>query len=143
VFGFILRNMVLQLPQPRQQVSIALLAAAAEMPLDATGSGTQIISGTTLTFKLQPYPPLSTVTSTVILLAIAPDGKPATAAAPVLNVKGSGQDGEHDFPFAPLPGGAYSATGVFFPSPGLWRLRVDVYVGDDIPAMMLVTANVR
>ena len=141
--GFLLHNLAIQQAQQRPRVSIDLLMAAAEMPLDAAGGGTQIISGTTLTFKLQPYPPVSFVTSTVTLMAVAPDGKPATAASPVLYVTRPGEAGERQFLLAPLSGGAYSASGVFFPSSGTWRMRIDVNVGDDVPAMMLLTLNAK
>ena len=143
--AFFLHNLAIQQPQPQQRprVSIDLLMTAAEMPLDAAGGGTQIISGTTVTFKLQPYPPVSFVTSTVTLMAVAPDGKPATAASPVLYVTRPGEAGERQFLLESPSGGAYFASGVFFPSSGTWRLRIDVNVGDDVPAMMLLTLNAK
>ncbi len=126
---------------PTRIYNIDDLLAAGEMRFDANGAGTQIISGTILTLKLAPYPPRSAVTSTVTLVALMSDGTPAETANPTLMVAPSGQVASEEYPLKHRIGGVYDAAGVFFPTGGSWHMRVDVYVGDDIPSNMLMTVN--
>ena len=139
--AFVLRNLAAQQTGHQQIVSIYALADAAEMPLNANGSGTQIISGTTVTLKLQPYPALSAVASTVTLSMVSPDGHPVQSTTPQFIVRQTGIAAVRTFPLTQLPGGVYTASGVLFPAAGVWNLRIDINVGDQVPAMMLVNVN--
>ncbi|MCL4506404.1 MAG: hypothetical protein M1434_09095 [Chloroflexi bacterium] len=130
-------------PPPARVYSVDDLLSATEMRFDVDGVGTQIISGTILTLKLAPYPPRSAVTSTVTLVALTSDGKPAETANPTLTIAPSGQAASQTFPLAHQTGGIYEATGILFPTAGSWHMRVDVYLGDDIPSSMLMTVNAR
>ena len=124
---------------PTRVYNIDDLLAAGEMRFDANGTATQIISGTILTLKLAPYPPRSAVSSTLTLVALRQGGRPAGDANPRLTVAPAGQADPQTYAMSPRGSGVYQAAGVFFPSPAAWRLRVNVYVGDDIPASMLAT----
>ncbi|HEY3290923.1 MAG TPA: hypothetical protein VGK87_12400 [Anaerolineae bacterium] len=119
------------------------LVAAAEMPFDATGSGTQIISDTVLTLKVQPYPPRASQPATVTLAVVSPDGSAGTNAVPVLNLKDVNGSNARELSLQPQAGGVYSTHGILFPAAGIWRIRVDVNVGDDVPATMLATIAAR
>ena len=130
-------------PVPTRTVSVEDLLSGIEMRFDANGVGTQIINGTILTLKLEPYPPRSAVTNTVTLVALTSGGEPAEAVNPKLIVAPSGQTELRTFPLTYHSNGAYDAAGEFFPTAGSWHMRVDVYVGDDIPASMLTTINAR
>ena len=48
--------------------------ASLSLPLDAQGLGTQVIEGTSLTFRVQPYPPVARSPVTITLVAIGPGG---------------------------------------------------------------------
>ena len=134
-------------PAPRgnapRAVSFDELAAAMELPLDRSGAGTQIISNTMLTLKLQPYPAQAGVTSTLTLVALDPAGKPADYANPSLTVASIGRSDGREFAMPWQADGSYTATGILFPEPGAWRVRVDAYVGDDTPANMIVSVQAR
>lgn len=129
-------------PPPRQ-VTVDDLMAAVEMPLSPEGAGMQIISGTTLAFKLEPYPARASEQATVTLIAIAPDGHTPAEVAPVLWVAPPATVEMREFTMTLRPEGGYAASGVFFPQPGPWRLRVDVNVGDNVPTSMLTTIEAR
>jgi hypothetical protein len=124
-----------------QQVSFDALVAAEEMPLDANGTGTQIISGTILSLKLQPYPPRASVPVTLTLIAISPNGRNSTTVTPTLMIQSDNQPGIKEYALALQPDRTYTYHGVLFPDPGAWHLRLDVYVGDEIPANMLLTVK--
>jgi hypothetical protein len=130
-------------PPTPPQVSIDDLMAAALMPLDERGMGTQVISGTTLSFKLSPYPARATITSTVTLVAIASHGQTPALVTPTLYVAQASQPSTREFPMLLQDDGSYVAAGVLFPQPGPWRVRVDVYVGDATPANMLIAVEAR
>lgn len=139
--AFLLRTLSPRSAEPAQRVSLDALAAAAEMPFDKTGSGTQIISDTVLTLKLQPYPAQSSVPSTVTLAVVSPNGSAGMNAEPVLAVKNADGANAREYVMLPVAGGLYSASGNLFPTAGTWRIRVVVKVGDDVPAMMLATVS--
>jgi hypothetical protein len=129
--------------QAPQSVSVDALLAAAEMPLDANGVGTQIISGTTFTLRLAPYPARASQTATVTLVALAANGIPAVNVNPALTIAQTGRADVREFAMLALPDHSYQAAGVLFPQPGAWRVRVDVYVGDPTPANILLTVNTQ
>ncbi len=129
-------------PTPRP-VSFEALVAGMELPLDAGGSGTQIISNTTLSLRLQPYPARAGVTSTLTLVALDQAGKPAGYVNPSLRVADVGKSDGQEFTMPRQPDGSYVATGVLFPQPGSWRVRVDAYVGDDTPANIIMTVQAK
>lgn len=130
-------------PSALRKVSVDDLLSAAEMPLDATGSGTQIISGTTLTLQVQPYPPPASVVSTVTLVAITSDGKLFRAANPRLWVTLSSESEPREYPMLLRDEGSYSASGMLLPTRGQYRMRVDVYLGDPVPANMIFSVQAR
>ena len=128
-------------PAPaRRALSFDDLAAAAEMPLDTSGRGTQIISNTTLVLSLQPYPVSANVTSTLTLIAIEPGGQPARQANPTLYIAQVGRPAEAEYAFSPQADGSY-AVDFRYPAAGQYRVRVDVYVGDSTPASMLLSVS--
>jgi hypothetical protein len=129
-------------PTPRP-VSFEALVAGMEMPLDASGSGTQIISNTTLSLRLQPYPARAGVISTLTLVALDQAGKPAGYVTPDLMVADVGKSDGQEFTMPRQPDGSYTATGILFPQPGSWRVRVDAYVGDDTPANIIMTIQAK
>jgi hypothetical protein len=133
-------------PSPASRpITLAELAAAAEMPLDAHGQGSQIISGTTVLLMLQPYPARVGVTSTLTLVAVpaavptSSDGRPVTNTNPTLYVASIGKSDAREYAVPVQPDQSYTVSGIFFPNPGTYRVRVDVYVGDDTPANILLT----
>ena len=127
-------------PQPApQSVSVNDLLSAVEMRLDANGTGTQIISETILTLRLQPYPVRSSDITTVTLVALTSNGKFWPAANPTLWVTQSSAGEPRAYPMSARPEGSYSVAGKLLPSPGQYRMRVDVYLGDDMPANLIFT----
>ncbi len=136
--AFLLRYSQRPAPSPHL-VTVDDLAAAAEMPLNAQGQGTQIISNTTLVLTLQPYPARAGVTGTLSLVATSPDGRPATYVSPTLYIASVGRSGDREYPMPVQPDRSFAAAGVLFPTEASYRVRVGVYVGDDTPASILLT----
>ena len=130
-------------PPVQQQVSIDDLMAAGEMPMSEQGTGMQVINGTTLALKLDPYPARASVPATLTLVTIPSTGRAQAEGAPVLLVAPVAQVDAREFVMARQADQSYAAQGVFFPQPGRWRLRVDVNVGDDTPASMMTTVEVK
>ena len=69
--------------------------ASLSLPLDAQGLGTQVIEGTSLTIRVQPYPPIARAPVTVTLVAIGPNGGllqfvPAVSVSALNQVAGPG-----------------------------------------------------
>jgi hypothetical protein len=130
-------------PPQAQPVTIDDLMAAAFMPLDSGGLGTQVISGTTFYFRLSPYPPRSMAPATVILVAIGPDGRTPTAVTPTLYVAQPGEEAAREYVMPRLADQSYAIRSAFFPRPGPWRLRLDVHVGGAEPVNMLIAVEAR
>jgi hypothetical protein len=140
--AFLLRLSRTSAPAPRP-ITLADLAASAEMPLDARGQGSQIISGTTVLLSLQPYPARAGVPNSLTLVATSSDGRPVTNINPTLYVSSVGKSGGSEYAVPTQPDQSYVISGTFFPNPGTYRVRVDVYVGDDTPANILLTVVAR
>jgi hypothetical protein len=133
----------LRAPAPPRAVSFDALAKGMEMPLDASGAGTQIISNTTLMLRIEPYPVRAGVTSSLTLVALDPAGKPAAYVAPDVQVADAGRSDGLTFPMPRQADGSYVAMGVLFPSAGDWRVRVNASVGDEMPANIILTVPAK
>ncbi len=152
IASIILANLayVRQQAQPRASINDEyfreVIGASAEMPLSATGSGTQMISGTTVCLQIQPFPVVASngAITTMTLSVVTPDGHPALSASPELTFHARTPT-EHDrtYTFTQLPGGVYRISGVFFTAPGQSHMRIDVNIGDAIPAPMIFTVDTK
>ncbi len=116
--------------------------ASLSLPLDAQGLGTQVIEGTSLTFRVQPYPPIARAPVTVTLVAIGPNGGllqfvPAVSVSALNQVAGPGA------PMRRLPSGGYEYGGILFPTPGLWRITVDAPLVSDAALTIPIDVDVR
>ena len=116
--------------------------ASLSLPLDAQGLGTQVIEGTSLTFRVQPYPPMARAPVTVTLVAIGPNGGlvefvPAVSVSALNQVAGPGA------PMRRLPSGGYEYGGILCPAPGLWRITVDAPLVSDAALTIPIDVDVR
>jgi hypothetical protein len=126
-----------------RSISYEAFVAGMEMPLDANGAGTQVMSNITLSFRLQPYPARAGVTTTLVLVAMDQAGKLVGDVAPSLRVADAGESDGQEYSMPRQQDGSYVATGMFFPQAGNWRIRVDAYMGDDIPANIITSVQAK
>ncbi|MEO6063669.1 MAG: hypothetical protein ABIQ99_17190 [Thermoflexales bacterium] len=124
------------------QAPLVVPLANMSLTLDAQGLGTQVIEGTSLTFRVQPYPPVARAPVTIALVAIGPDGglvqfAPAVAVSALNQVPGPGA------PMRRLPSGGYEYAGILFPTPGLWRITVDAPILADSALTIPIDVTVR
>lgn len=118
-------------------------AASAPILLNANGVGTQVISGTALTLKLEPFPVLPNQPATITLVALSIQSRTLAVISPTLGVAAEGSTDLFSHPMARRADGAYVATGVLFPRVGLWRARI-VFSLDDTPDFVtLLSINIR
>ena len=116
--------------------------ASLSLPLDAQGLGTQVIEGTSLTFRVQPSPPLARAPVTITLVAIGPNGGllqfvPAVSVSALNQVAGPGA------PMRRLPSGGYEYGGILFSTPGLWRITVDAPLVSDAALTIPIDVDVQ
>jgi hypothetical protein len=116
--------------------------ASLSLPLDAQGLGTQVIEGNSLTFRVQPYPPVSRAPVTITLVAIGSNGglaqfTPAVSVSALNQVAGPGA------PMRRLPSGGYEYSGVLFSTPGQWRITVDAPILSDAAVTIPIDVDVR
>ena len=116
--------------------------ASLSLPLDAQGLGTQVSEGTSLTIRVQPYPPIARAPVTVTLVAIGPNGGllqfvPAVSVSALNQVAGPGA------PMRRLSSGGYEHAGILFPAPGRWRITVDAPLVADAGLTIPIDVDVR
>ncbi|MBK8837083.1 MAG: hypothetical protein IPO29_20415 [Anaerolineae bacterium] len=68
----VLTRWMASVPQP---VPLDVPLASLSLPLDGQGLGSQVIEGNSLTFRVQPYPPVSGAPVTITLVAIRSNGE--------------------------------------------------------------------
>lgn len=107
------------------------------VPLSADGVGTQIIEPAELSIRLDPYPPRASAPATLTLVALDRKTRDLMVITPTLSVAEPAQVDGVAYPMVRQSSGAYIASGVFFPKPGLWRLRVSIDFGVMEPYRML------
>jgi hypothetical protein len=102
--------------------------------------GYQGIAGLQLTYRLSPYPPRAGQPAELTLIAFDPAAGAARAVTPTLEIAPEARVDGATFPFEPQPGGAYVAGGVFFPEPGVWRMRVPLrlFADENYTTVMLL-----
>ncbi len=116
--------------------------ASLSLPLDAQGLGTQVIEGTSLTFRVQPYPPVARAPVTITLVAIGPNGG-LVQFAPAVSVSALNQVAGPGAPMRRLSSGGYEYGGDLFPAPGLWRITVDAPILADAAVTIPIDVTVR
>ena len=112
------------------------------LPLDEQGLGAQVIEGTSLTFRVQPYPPVSRAPVTISLVAIGPDGS-LVKFSPSVAVSAPNKVPDPGAPMRRLPSGGYEYSGVLFPAPGAWRMTVDAPFLSDSAVTIPIDVTVR
>ncbi len=113
------------------------------VPLNADGVGAQIIEPATLSIRLNPYPPRAAAPATVTLVALDRKTGRAMTITPTLSIAEPTQVEGRDYPMAPQGNGAYVVSGVFFPKPGVWRLRAHIDFGAAEPYRMLALVEAK
>jgi hypothetical protein len=126
-------------PQP---APLDVPLASLSLPLDGQGLGTQIIEGNSLTFRLQPYPPVARAPVTLTLVAIRPNGALAQFA-PAVSVSALNQVPGPGAPMRQLPSGGYEYSGLLFPNPGQWRITVDAPILADAAVTIPIDVDAR
>lgn len=131
-------------PESRAAIDlIGVQASSMALPLDATGAGMQVISGATLSVKLDPFPPRANAESTLTLVALDRQTQAVKVITPTLTVAELTQVNGVDYAMIRQNNGAYVARGRLFPASGEWRLRVRINLGagEDYSMLMLVDAR--
>lgn len=113
------------------------------VPLSADGVGAQVIEPATLSIRLDPYPPRAGALATVTLVALDRKAGRVMTITPTLSIAEPTQVEGRDYPMAPQGNGAYVVSGVFFPRPGPWRLRVHIDFGATEPYRMLALVEAK
>ncbi len=146
--GFILLlglAFALQLMQPPAQMILTQIPVdTSAMPLDQNGIGSQTISGTQIVVRLSPYPARPHVSSTLRLVVTAPTTTTLQTVTPTLFLASQAIDDSSrvaNLPMQREPDGSYLAQGNFFPTPGGWRLRIELMLDDDDPYSVIVLVN--
>lgn len=116
--------------------------ASLSLPLDAQGLGTQVIEGTSLTFRVQPYPPVARSPVTITLVAIGPGGV-LVQFAPAVSVSALNQVAGPGAPMRRLSSGGYEHAGILFPAPGRWRITVDAPLVADAGLTIPIDVDVQ
>ncbi|WP_169237941.1 hypothetical protein [Candidatus Roseilinea sp. NK_OTU-006] len=113
------------------------------VPLNADGVGAQVIELAALGIKLDPYPPRAGAPATVTLVALDRAAGRVMTITPTLSVAEPTDVEGRDYPMVPQGNGAYVASGVFFPRPGVWRLRAHIDFGVAEPYRMLALVEAQ
>lgn len=116
--------------------------ASLSLPLDAQGLGTQVIEGNSLTFRVEPFPPVSRAPVTITLVAIRPNGGLAQFS-PAVSVSAPNQVAGPGAPMRRLSTGGYEYSGVLFSAPGPWRITVDAPILADAAVTIPIDVMVR
>ena len=124
--------------QPPATATLQVPASNMALPLDASGTGTQIIPEAIFSVKLSPFPAQANVTSTLTLVALDPKTNavkvvtPTLEIAPLIEVEGATFAMQND------AAGSHTAGGIFFPQAGEYRLRIRIDLGTTEPYSMLI-----
>jgi hypothetical protein len=116
--------------------------ASLALPLDGQGLGTQVIEGNSLTFRVQPYPPIAGAPVTITLVAIRPNGALAQFA-PAVSVSTLAQVAGPGAPMRRLSSGGYEHAGILFPAAGKWRITIDAPILADAAVTIPIDVDVR
>jgi hypothetical protein len=129
--------------QLEQQQAERRNAGDIAMPLDASGTGSQTVDGVQITYRLAPYPARAGAASTLTVLALDLNSGQTRAITPTLDVAPLSTTASVTFSCQTDAGGAYSASGVFFPQGGDWRMRVrsQLLPNDSYVTVMVVNAG--
>lgn len=111
------------------------------LPLDASGTGMQVLEDVSLSLKLAPYPPRAGVESSLTVVAIDRDTQAVRLITPTLEVAPFDAVSGESFEMRADASGAHTAVGRFFPAAGEWRMRVLVDFGEAEPHSVLIVAN--
>lgn len=132
--------------RPRDFSSSAELQVPVEsiaLPLDAYGSGAQVIGPANLNLKLDPYPPRAGDSITLTLVALDRTSQALMTITPTLSVAEPVAVEGTDYVLTRQVNGAYVARGRFFPRPGQWRLRLAIDFGSDEPYRILALVEAK
>ncbi|HQX11307.1 MAG TPA: hypothetical protein PLG23_07145 [Thermoflexales bacterium] len=135
----VLTRWMASVPQP---VPLDVPLASLSLPLDGQGLGSQVIEGNSLTFRVQPYPPVSGAPVTITLVAIRSNGELAQFT-PAVSVSAPNQVAGPGVPMRRLPSGGYEHSGMLFSAPGPWRITVDAPILSDAAVTIPIDVTVR
>ena len=137
----VILNGRLRLSQPAASIpSLEQQLASMAMKLDADGIGSQVISGTHISVRLAPYPPMAGQPSTLSIVGSLPNGQLALIT-PTLYITSDAADAPIPQQLTPSrqPGGDYLAQAILFAKPGLWRTRIGFYLNPtDLSSVVLL-----
>lgn len=137
--GIVLGRMRAALPAEPAATSAPDIA----MPLDAAGTGLQIVANMQLDYTLAPYPPLAGAETTLTLTPRDRRAAPARVLTATLEVAPIEQVDGVAYPML-VDDGSLVARGVRFPAAGNYRLRVKVDgIFPDESYVTIIVARVR
>jgi len=125
------------------QVSLPVPADTIALPLDERGIGAQVIAPASLTAHLTPYPPRAGQPVTLTLVVVDRTTGRVLPIQTQLEVSEWAQTDGHSFAATRQESGAYVFSGLFFPWPGKWRLRLTIDFGDGQPYRTLMFTEAR
>jgi hypothetical protein len=126
---------------PQARIDVPLTGVA--LQLDANGVGAQVVRGAQLTYRLQPYPPRAGVESTLSFVAVDRNTGRTRPLTPTLEVAPLESVDGRMFVIEAFPDNAYLARGMFFATPGAWRMRVasQLFVDEPYTTVIVATAE--
>ena len=114
------------------------------MKLDANGLGSQVISGTQISVRLSPYPPVAGQVSQVSIVGSFPSGQLALIT-PTLYITSDEADAPNmqQVNLQRTTIGSYEGQEILFPTKGSWRARIGFYLNsvDTSNIILLVAAK--
>jgi hypothetical protein len=113
------------------------------VPLSADGIGAQVIEPAELRVKLAPYPPQAGAPATLTLVALDRKTGSLMMVTPTLSVAALTQVEGLEYPMTRQSNGAYTISGILFPKPGPWRVRVSIDFGAEEPYRMLALVQAK
>lgn len=136
---------VSRLAQNTSPTTATLQVPASNMAvlLDTNGAGTQIIPAAILSVKLSPFPAQANVNSTLTLVALDPQTNAIKVITPTLEIAPVVEVAGETFAMKSDAAGSFNASGIFFPQPSEYRLRMRIDLGTDEPYSMLIAVEAR
>jgi hypothetical protein len=126
-----------------QQVSVPVPMDTIALPLDEHGVGGQVIAPARLTVRLMPYPPPAGQPVTLTLVVVDRFSGAVLRVQPYLEVSEWTQTDGQGYAAVRHASGAYIFSGLQFPQPGRWRLRLTIDFGTDQPYRTLILVDAR
>jgi len=129
--------------QATLQVDLPVPIDTIAMPLDEHGVGSQVIAPAGLTVRLTPYPPRAGQPATLTLVVVERASGSLMDVQPHLVVSKWAQPEGRRFAAVRRAVGDYVFSGLFFPQPGRWQLRLAIDFGDGRPYRTLVLVEAK